>query len=77
MKELARIIVIPAGTQFQATGRGRNDEYLGTEFSSVVSKAVNKVMARARKGGVLVNKDRVEIVTELPKPPVKVGPDRY
>ena len=75
-RELVRVFVQETGRGFQATGRGPNHEYLGTEFGDTEAQALKAVKARARSAGHTVTPN-VEVVTDKPKRPAKVGPDRF
>ena len=66
-----------ADDQFQATGRDKNGGYIGTEFAPTRHEAITKVFDRAKAAGHKVVKRSVETVTEKPKKPAKVGPDKF
>jgi len=77
MRELSHVQVRQTGpNEWQATGRDRQNGYLGTEFASTQGAAITKVFNRVRKQGGTVVKQQVEIQTEPAKRPAKVGPDR-
>lgn len=75
-RQLVRIFVQETGRGVQATGRGPNHEYLGTEFGDTEAQALRAIKARARSAGHTVSPN-VEVVTDKPKRPAKVGPDRF
>jgi hypothetical protein len=78
MRELSHVQVRQTGpNEWQATGRDRNNGYLGTEFASTQGAAITKVFNRAKKAGITVVRQSVEIQTEPAARPAKVGPDRF
>jgi hypothetical protein len=76
VRELASVIVQETGGEFMATGRDKQGGYLGTEFAATRHGAITAVFNRAKAAGHKVVKQNVETVTEKPKRPAKVGPDR-
>jgi hypothetical protein len=76
MTELIRVFITEVGEGIQATGRGPNHQYLGSEFGDTEAQARKALITRVKRAGHTVSPN-VETVTEKPKRPAKVGPDRF